>query len=149
LKSSIKRSERHRVCNVSVGGGRGSTEIVYILRPDQCANEEQASRQQRTQNLAHEFPLQPQTEDISRHANSEYEISLFLQTILWSNQLKKSDVELFYGEKMSDARPVRCQKCGKPLGYVTVLAKGLTPFQQPIQEVKIVAICIECFQKKK
>jgi len=34
--------------------------------PDQCANEEQASRQQRTQNLAHEFPIQPQTEDISR-----------------------------------------------------------------------------------
>ncbi len=26
--------------------------------------------------------------------------------------------------KMSDAKPVRCQKCGKPLGYVTVLAKG-------------------------
>jgi hypothetical protein len=33
-----------------------------------------------------------------------------------SNQLKKSDVELFYGEKMSDVRLVRCQKCGKPLG---------------------------------
>jgi hypothetical protein len=70
LKSSIKRSERHRVCNVSVGGGRGSTEIVYILRPNQCANEEQASRQQHMQNLAHEFPLQPQTEDISRAAPS-------------------------------------------------------------------------------
>jgi hypothetical protein len=66
-----------------------------------------------------------------------------------SNQLKKSDKELLYGEKMSDARPARCQKCGKPLGYVTVLAKGLTSFQQPIQNVKIVAICMECFQKKK
>jgi hypothetical protein len=66
-----------------------------------------------------------------------------------SNQLKKSDGELFYGEKMTDARPVRCQKCGNPLGYVTVLAKGLASFQQPIQNVKIVAICMECFQKKK
>jgi hypothetical protein len=56
---------------------------------------------------------------------------------------------LFYGEKMNDARPVRCQKCGKPLGYVTVLAKGLISFQQPIQNVKIVAICMECFHKKK
>jgi hypothetical protein len=61
-----KRSGRHKVCDMSAGGGRGSTEIVYILRPNQCANEEQASRQQHTQNLAHEFPLQPQTEDISR-----------------------------------------------------------------------------------
>jgi hypothetical protein len=49
---------------------------------------------------------------------------------------------------MNNTKPVRCQKCGKPLGYVTVLAKGLTSFQQPIQNLKIVAICMECFQKK-
>jgi len=53
-----------------------------------------------------------------------------------------------YGEKLGGAEPVRCQKCGKPIGYVTVLA-GLTSFQQPIQNVKIVAICMECAQKKK
>jgi len=80
------------------------------------------------------------------HLTSDFSLSLRIDG---SNQFKKSDVELFYGEKMSDARPVRCQKCGKPLGYVTVLAKGLTSFQQPIQNVKIVAICMECFQKKK
>ncbi|MDH5391196.1 MAG: hypothetical protein OEZ18_06625 [Candidatus Bathyarchaeota archaeon] len=50
---------------------------------------------------------------------------------------------------MSDAKLTRCQKCGKPVGYVTVLAKGLTSFQQPIQNVKIVAICMECSQKKR
>ena len=50
---------------------------------------------------------------------------------------------------LSDAKPVRCQKCGKPIGYVTVLAKGLTRFQQPIQNTKIVAICMKCFQKSK
>ncbi|MGD0644332.1 MAG: hypothetical protein ABSA75_05445 [Candidatus Bathyarchaeia archaeon] len=54
-----------------------------------------------------------------------------------------------YREKLSDAEPARCQKCGKPIGYVTVLARGLTSFQQPIQKVKIVAICMECAQKKK
>jgi hypothetical protein len=54
-----------------------------------------------------------------------------------------------YGEELSGSEPVRCQKCGKPIGYVTVLAKGLTSFQQPIQNVKIVAICMECAQKKK
>jgi hypothetical protein len=72
-----------------------------------------------------------------------------VRALTWSNQLKKSDRELLYGEKMSDARPVRCQKCGKPLGYVTVLAKGLTSLQQPLQNVKLIAICMECVQKKK
>ena len=54
-----------------------------------------------------------------------------------------------YGEKLSAAEPVRCQKCGKPIGYVTVLARGFASFQQPLQNVKIVAICMECAQKKK
>jgi hypothetical protein len=56
---------------------------------------------------------------------------------------------LFYGEEMSDAQPVRCQKCGRPLGYVTVLAKGITSLVQPLQDVKLVAICMEYSQKKK
>ena len=54
-----------------------------------------------------------------------------------------------YGEKTRVSEPVKCQKCGKPIGYVTVLSKGLTSFQQPMQNVKIVAICMECAQKKK
>jgi hypothetical protein len=48
---------------------------------------------------------------------------------------------------MREAKPVRCQKCGKPLGYVTVLAKGLLGLKQPLQNVKLVAVCMECFQK--
>jgi len=52
-----------------------------------------------------------------------------------------------YGERMN-VDPVRCQKCGNPIGYVTVLAKGLLGMQQPVQNVKIVAICMECAQKK-
>jgi hypothetical protein len=62
--------------------------------------------------------------------------------------LIRIDIELFHGERMSDTKPVRCQKCGKPLGYITVFAKGLV-LSQPIQNAKIVAICIECFQKGK
>jgi hypothetical protein len=50
---------------------------------------------------------------------------------------------------MSSDKPVRCQKCGKPVGYVTVLAKGLMGLQQPLQNVKVVAICMECAQNKK
>jgi hypothetical protein len=25
---------------------------------------------------------------------------------------------------MNDSKPIKCQKCGKPLGYVTMLTKG-------------------------
>jgi hypothetical protein len=52
-----------------------------------------------------------------------------------------------FGEKLTNDMPVRCQKCGKPIGYVTVLSKGLTSFKQPIRNVKIVAICMECAEK--
>jgi hypothetical protein len=54
-----------------------------------------------------------------------------------------------YGEKINYSEPVRCQKCGKPIGYITVLARGLISFQQPIQNVKIIAICMDCAQNKK
>lgn len=49
---------------------------------------------------------------------------------------------------MSDAHPVRCQKCGKPVGYVTVLSKGLMGLQHRLEGIKIVAVCMECAQKK-
>ncbi|MFB3887901.1 MAG: hypothetical protein ACE14S_00290 [Candidatus Bathyarchaeia archaeon] len=49
---------------------------------------------------------------------------------------------------MSDAQPVRCQKCGKPVGYVTVLAKGLIGMQQRLENVKVVAVCMDCAKKK-
>jgi hypothetical protein len=54
-----------------------------------------------------------------------------------------------YGEKISSSEPVRCQKCEKPIGYVTVLSRGVTSFQQPIPNVKIIAICMDCAQNKK
>jgi len=48
---------------------------------------------------------------------------------------------------MVGSKPVRCQKCGKPVGYVTVLTKGVLGLQQPIDNVKVVAICMECAGK--
>ncbi|MGB8780638.1 MAG: hypothetical protein WCD81_08315 [Candidatus Bathyarchaeia archaeon] len=50
---------------------------------------------------------------------------------------------------MIDAKPVRCQKCGKPLGYVTLVAKGLTSLSQTLQNAKIIAICMECAHREK
>ena len=52
-------------------------------------------------------------------------------------------------KRMSDAKLVRCQKCGKPLGYVTVVAKGLMSLPQSLQNLKIIAICMECAQRGK
>jgi RNA polymerase-binding transcription factor DksA len=49
---------------------------------------------------------------------------------------------------MNGDKPVRCQKCGKPIGFVTVLAKGLLGVQQRLENVKVVAICMDCYQKK-
>jgi Zn finger protein HypA/HybF involved in hydrogenase expression len=49
---------------------------------------------------------------------------------------------------MSEAKPIRCQKCGKPVGYLTVLGKSLLGTQQPVQNVKVVAVCMNCRQKK-
>jgi hypothetical protein len=52
-----------------------------------------------------------------------------------------------YGDKIGVSEPVRCQKCGKPVGYITILSKGLLGMQQPIKNVKIVAVCMDCAQK--
>jgi len=65
------------------------------------------------------------------------------------NQFKKSYREYsIHGEILNDTKLVKCRKCGKPLGYVTVLAKTLLPSWRPLQNVKIIGICIECFQKE-
>ena len=49
---------------------------------------------------------------------------------------------------MSEANLVRCKKCGKPVGYITVYGKTLMGNQQPIQNVKVEAVCLNCKQKK-
>ena len=34
---------------------------------------------------------------------------------------------------MTNSNPVRCKKCGKPIGYITILGKGLLGLQQPVK----------------
>jgi hypothetical protein len=53
----------------------------------------------------------------------------------------------YFGEMLNDAKLVRCRKCGKPLGYVTVVGKALR-FWLPFQNVKLIGTCIDCFQKE-
>ncbi len=48
---------------------------------------------------------------------------------------------------MTEPKFVRCHICGRPIGFVTVLANGLTGLQQSLPKVKIVAICMECYKK--
>jgi hypothetical protein len=52
-------------------------------------------------------------------------------------------------EAVSEAKPVKCQKCGKPIGYITVVPSGFLQTQRPIEGVKIVAICMNCRGQKK
>jgi hypothetical protein len=48
---------------------------------------------------------------------------------------------------MSNSKPVRCQKCGKPIGYITVLEKGLMGLQHPMPGFKVLAVCMDCSKK--
>jgi len=61
----------------------------------------------------------------------------------------KESITKPYGDKIDGAEPVRCQKCRTPIGYITILGKGLLSMQQPIHNVKIIAICMDCARNKK
>ena len=45
---------------------------------------------------------------------------------------------------MSESEPLRCQKCGKPVGYVTVTAKSFLVAKPAVDNVKLVATCMDC-----
>ncbi|MCL5949428.1 MAG: hypothetical protein M1490_03005 [Candidatus Bathyarchaeota archaeon] len=45
---------------------------------------------------------------------------------------------------MSESKPLRCQKCGKPIGYVTVTAKSFLVAKPAVDNVKLVATCMDC-----
>lgn len=62
--------------------------------------------------------------------------------------LKNVDRECFCGEEMRNTEPLRCQKCGKPLGYVTVLAKGLTGLPLSVQDVKLILFVWNVFRSR-
>jgi hypothetical protein len=47
-----------------------------------------------------------------------------------------------------DSQPVRCQKCGKPIGYVTVTTKNVLGNDVPLPNAKITAVCVNCKRPK-
>ncbi len=49
--------------------------------------------------------------------------------------------------EMGESKPLKCKKCGKPLGYISVLTEGLLGMQQRLDNVKLVAVCMDCYKK--
>ncbi|MCW3982420.1 MAG: hypothetical protein NWE96_00315 [Candidatus Bathyarchaeota archaeon] len=45
---------------------------------------------------------------------------------------------------MSENKPLRCQKCGKPLGYVTITARSLLEAKPDLGNVRLVGTCMGC-----
>jgi hypothetical protein len=52
-------------------------------------------------------------------------------------------------KSMSEAKPVKCQKCGKPVGYIKVVPSGFIQTQRPVEGVKILAVCMNCREQRK
>jgi len=48
---------------------------------------------------------------------------------------------------MADSKPLKCQKCGKPVGYVLVTAKSFLVSTQTLDNIKIDATCLDCSGK--
>ncbi len=45
---------------------------------------------------------------------------------------------------MSENKPLRCQKCGKPLGYVTITPKSFLETKPDLNNVRIAGTCMDC-----
>ena len=45
---------------------------------------------------------------------------------------------------MIASKPLKCKKCGKPVAYVTVAAKSFIEAKPEVDNVKLVATCIDC-----
>ncbi|MGD6851516.1 MAG: hypothetical protein ACQCN6_05590 [Candidatus Bathyarchaeia archaeon] len=45
---------------------------------------------------------------------------------------------------MSENKPLRCQKCGKPLGYIDLTAKNMFQSKPSLDNVRLIGTCMEC-----
>ncbi|MCW4028500.1 MAG: hypothetical protein NWE92_02485 [Candidatus Bathyarchaeota archaeon] len=45
---------------------------------------------------------------------------------------------------MSEPKQLKCQKCGKPIGYVAVTPKSLFVAKPSLDNVQLVCTCMEC-----
>ncbi len=50
---------------------------------------------------------------------------------------------------MNEAKPLRCKRCGKPIGYVKVIIKSFLVPQPALNNVQLVATCMECSGKSR
>jgi len=48
---------------------------------------------------------------------------------------------------MSESEPLRCQRCGKPIGYVAVSAKSFLVTNPNVDNVKLTATCVDCYNQ--
>jgi len=49
---------------------------------------------------------------------------------------------------MSECKPLKCRKCGKPLGYVSIAAKSIFEPHPKIENVQLVGTCLDCRKTK-
>jgi hypothetical protein len=49
---------------------------------------------------------------------------------------------------MTEPKPLRCKKCGRPIGYITLTTKSLLGTPQPAPNLKIDAVCMNCRSPK-
>lgn len=45
---------------------------------------------------------------------------------------------------MSDNEPLKCSKCGKPIGYVSIAAKSIFEPHPKTDNIMLVGTCLEC-----
>jgi hypothetical protein len=45
---------------------------------------------------------------------------------------------------MSERKLLRCEKCGKPIGYVSVTAKSFLESRPDLDNVRVVGTCLDC-----
>jgi hypothetical protein len=45
---------------------------------------------------------------------------------------------------MSECEPLRCRKCGKPIGYVSIAAKSYLEPRPRTENVLLVGTCLNC-----
>ncbi len=45
---------------------------------------------------------------------------------------------------MSERKLVKCEKCGKPIGYVSVAAKSCLESKPDFDNVRVSGTCMEC-----
>ncbi|HEX7481865.1 MAG TPA: hypothetical protein VF350_00160 [Candidatus Bathyarchaeia archaeon] len=45
---------------------------------------------------------------------------------------------------MSESKPLRCHKCGKPIGYAKVTTQSFLAAKSSLDNAKLIVTCIDC-----